>query len=285
MNITLGSDPELHLKDNELGRIVSSIHVLKRDKNNPIIIGKDVRLYHDNVLAEIAHPPVGSSEEAVSLWRGIFTSVREHLGSRYDLVAQASHIYDADQLQDKAARETGCNPNFDAYAEAVNPKVDFTDGLRTGSFHIHVGHPKLETMYQKADAIKLLDIYLGCASIIFDKDPTAQMRRKYYGKAGEFRHTSYGAEYRVLGNYALSSPELTKLVFDIAAYALTHVTHGTVKDVLKLANPFDVQKAINTNQPRLAEEIMDKAGMPHALLQRVKQRYEIHSIWKAWGLN
>jgi hypothetical protein len=202
MKITFGSDPELMLVDNQRGgKIVSSIPVLKKDKKDPIMLGNGVKLYADNVLAEIAHPPVNTSEEAVDKFRSIFAMVKEFLGSRHSLLAQSAHVYGLDELgpkkDDNWAWATGCNPNLDAYAERENPKVNFNDGLRTGSFHIHLGHEKLKTMFEKADAVKLMDVYIGCASILFDRDNTSPLRRQYYGRAGEFRATPYGVEWRV----------------------------------------------------------------------------------------
>lgn len=295
MKLTLGSDPEMHIFDNEKQKIVSSIPILKRDKHNPIQLAGGVKLYADNVLAEIAHPPVCSPDEGVSLFRTIFKSVREFLGSRYSLLAQAAHVYDKDELglptKDAAGEETnpawatGCNPNNDAYIERQNPRVDFRDGLRTGSFHIHVGHDKLVTMQDKAEAAKLLDIYVGCPSVIFDRDPTASSRRRYYGRAGEFRDTPYGVEYRTLGNYPLRTPEMTKLVFDLVCHACTHIEAGTVKDVLSIKNiQQSAQLAINGGDASIAKKVIDRSHTPASLIMRINQAYEVPSFEKAWGL-
>ncbi len=295
MKLTLGSDPELLMFDKEKKKIVSSIPILKRDKHNPIQLAGGVKLYADNVLAEIAHPPVQSSEEAVSMFKMIFASVREHLGSRYSLVAQAAHVYGQEELgertinhlgeEDNPAWATGCNPNNDAYMERENPKVDFRDGLRTGSFHIHLGHEKLVTMDDKAAAVKLLDIMVGCPSVIFDKDPTGLQRRRYYGRAGEFRSTPYGIEWRVLGNYPLRTPDMTKLVFDLVAHAAAHIEAGTVKDVLSIKNiQSQAQSAINSGEDTVARKVMERAHMPAALLMRINQAYEVPELEKAWGL-
>lgn len=283
--ITIGSDPELHLQDNETGKIVSAIPILKKDKHNPIVLSGGTKLYYDNVLAEISHSPVANAEDGVKKFREIFSNVQKFLGPRYTLLPQAAHTYDKDQLKDKTCWETGCNPNLDAYAEMENPRVEFKDGLRTGSFHIHLGHPKLKTMYEKADAIKMMDVYLGCSSVIFDKDPTAGKRRKYYGRAGEFRPTDYGLEYRPLGNYPLRTPAMTKLVFDLVEYCAGHVERGTVKDVINIKGIQKVtQWAINDNDPKEAMKVLDKAALPHALLERVKQTYEVPAFREAWGL-
>lgn len=284
--ITLGSDPELHLFDHERGRIVSSIPVLKTDKHDPILLPGEVRLYADNVLSEIAHPPVFTSDEAVAKFRDIFSLVRDYLGRRYSLVAQAAHTYDAEEVSHPKAREAGCNPNFDCYREEENPKLEFTDGMRTGSFHVHLGHEKLVTMTDKANAAKLMDVYVGCASILFDKDPTALARRKYYGRAGEFRPTDYGVEWRVLGNFPLRTPEMTKLVFDLVMWATSHIDNGTMLDVLKMNGiQHDTQLAINTCDASLARHVLVNAGLPHTLMSRAEREYATPAMEIAWGIN
>lgn len=286
MKITLGDDPEFHIKSNETGKVVSSIPIIKRDKNNPITFKGGVKFYSDNVLAEIAHPPVESSEDGVNLFRQIFGTIQDFLGLKYSLLPQASAYYDKDQLTDPKAIEVGCNPNYNAYVEAENPKVQFgKSGLRTGSFHIHLGHPELKSLYDKGDFVKLMDIYLGCASVIFDKDPTGPERRRFYGRAGEFRWTDYGIEYRVLGNYALRCPSLTKLVFDIATYAASHVTNKTVKDVIGIKGiQLKSQLAINTNNATAAKWVLVKAGMPTLLMSRVEADVKVGELNKEWAV-
>ncbi len=283
--VTFGSDPELHLFDNETKRIVSSLRILGRNKLDPIILGDGMKMYADNVLIEAAFPPA-LAETVVAMIRDVFTRMQEKLGARYSLLPKASHVYDPEELADPACWETGCNPNFDVYAEAMNLPADFKDGQRTGSFHIHVGNPLFDgnKMEMKAIAIRLMDVFVGCASVIFDKDESAPARRSLYGKAGEFRPTSYGAEYRVLGNYPLRSPETTKLVYDLVDYTMTHIHNKTDRDVLKAINPLEVQTAINTNDRTLALKVLDKAALPHKLLARVQQDYQMPAFNQAWSI-
>lgn len=284
MKLTLGYDPELMLIDNQRKKVVSAIPVLKRDKSDPIKLG-EARLYWDNVLAEFSHPPSFSPEEAVLTFRKIFSDILEYLGPRYSLLAQASHVYDDEELKDPVCWQIGCNPNSDAYRAAINEPAKFTSGLRTGSFHVHLGHEKLDDIYKKADAIKLLDIYVGCAAVLFDKDPTALARRQYYGRAGEFRPTEYGCEWRVLGNYPLRSMELTSLVFDLVAFAATKIEDNTIKDILNLPNIQQrAQLAINTGDRSVAEKVLSVAGLPAKLMGRVTREYQVSDLATGWAL-
>lgn len=91
-------------------------------------------------------------------------------------------------------------------------------------------------------------MYLGVPSVLKDDDTK---RRSLYGKAGCFRLTPYGLEYRVLSSYFLSSKA-----------TLTWVWSGITKAIIafnkqkKLAPANLVQKAINESDKELAEELI-----------------------------
>lgn len=65
--------------------------------------------------------------------------------------------------------------------------------------------------------VKLLDIFLGIPSVIIDPD---KERRKLYGRAGAFRLTKYGFEYRTLSSYMMSKDSILNLVWDLLSLAV-----------------------------------------------------------------
>lgn len=293
LKVTLGSDPELLLFDRHQNKIVNAIPVLGHDKHDPIDLGDGIKMYADNVLVEAAFPPAESKDGIVAMMREVFERMQRRLGDRYSLVPQASHVYDDSELgerhPDNVAWQSGCSPNFDVYERVANLPADFTSGLRTGSFHIHVGNAdydqkiksdKLLTIESKEQAIKLLDIYVGVPSVIFDRDPTSAARRALYGKAGEFRMTAYGIEYRVLGNFPLRSPAATALVFDLVDLALDHVRNGTEEACLSLYDPADVKRAINDHDIKTAELLC--AALPDNLREAIHQDFnaDFNSAWQ-----
>jgi hypothetical protein len=295
MELSWGYDPEQHLFDNEVGKIVSSILVLRQDKLDKIELGDGFSMYSDNMLTECASPPCRSTSDATCQLRTVFLRMQERLGSRYELVPQASHVYTQDQLvkvenPNVTNPETGkphvmdpfafgCDPNFDAYTERERKVKSPSDGLRTGSFHIHIGDRNigndplspLHGMRNKTNAIKMMDIFVGCASIIMDKDPTSPTRRQLYGRAGEFRPTDYGIEYRVLGNWFLRSPETVQTILDVAEHAMSVVWSGHAMDYLSTIHPLIVQHAINSNKPDVARMVLRKASIPSRLLYLVEK--------------
>lgn len=296
---SFGTDPEFHLWDEKLGRIVSSMPVLP-NKTYPVDLGDGIRTYSDNVLVEAAMPPSDSAFGIVDTIRLALKKMLHHLTDRYSLIAQASHVYLAEELKPYTHPtllngegkplvmdpwESGCNPNSDSYTGAQNKPANFNSGLRTGSFHIHVGHEELKPMSVKLDAIKLLDIYVGCPMVIADKDPTSLARRALYGRAGEYRPTPYGVEWRILGNYPLRSSELTLLVFELVEYTMGLIHRKESIDILRSSDFLKTQKAINTCDRDLAIEVLEAHGMPWRFLKRITETRTMPSdIRDGWGL-
>lgn len=262
---SFGSDPEVMLYDKHLKRVVSAIPILKQNKEDPVLLQDGVKTYYDNVMVEAAFPPVETRQDFVRTVGGALGLVQKFLGPRYQLLCQAAAIYDESELANTAAILTGCNPNLDVYSGTQNEPVKFVGGLRTGSFHLHIGHEKLADFHLKEALVMLLDIYLGCASVIFDKDETALTRRSLYGKAGEFRSTPYGIEYRVLGNWSLRSPLLVGMIWDLASHAISLIENDTAIDLIGKTDMEMVQEAINGCHRDLADMVLGTARVPMPL--------------------
>ena len=307
LNLTWGYDPEQHLFDNEQGRIVSSILVLRQDKMDPIELGDGIRMYSDNMLCECAAPPCRSTEEATNQLRTVFGRMKERLGPRYRLEAKAAHVYDEDQIvkvenpriihpetgkphvMDPFA--FGCDPNYDVYTTSERKVTPPNTGLRTGSFHIHIGDADMATREDspldgyrnKALAIRMMDIFVGCASVVMDKDDTTHIRKALYGKAGEFRQTSYGIEYRVLGNWFLRCPQATKAILDMAEHAMEVLRDGLAMDYVRSLSSETIQYAINNNNIPVAKTVLFSAGLPDRLWDAVDHDYTA-DIANGWGI-
>lgn len=278
---TLGADPEIMVVEAATGKVVSAIPLMRgHNKEKPVDLGDGIKMYYDNVLMEFAFPPSYGRGALVTKLRTAFHRGQQHIGKDYRFLPKAAHVYDMEQLSDKVSWEAGCSPNFDAYAETMNLPAEFKNGLRSGSFHIHIGSDdwknknayrsdKLLNSKSKHQAIRLLDMYVGVASVIFDKDETAQSRRALYGRAGEFRPTPYGIEYRVLGNYALRSPELTANVLDLVEHVLDVIRSGEEEEMMALVDAKDVREVINTGNKKGAEDLLKQAKLPDKLYKMI----------------
>jgi hypothetical protein len=291
LEVTLGSDPELMLFDIEQNKMVSAIKVLCNDKKTPTSLGDGILMYADNVLVETAFPPAKTKEDFIETIRKAFQRMQLALGRKFKLHPQAAFNFEKDQLDDKRAWESGCDPNFDVYLGRANERADFTSGLRTGSFHIHVGNQEWETNPEgllmsdesKGMAIRLLDIFVGVPSVIFDRDFSSGTRRKLYGKAGEHRPTPYGIEYRVLGNYALRNPEMVNLVVDLLDYALDQIRDNKAEELIRRMNSSMVQTAINENSTVAAMEVLKESKLPGYFFKRIWEDYRC-DMYREWNI-
>ena len=110
-----------------------------------------------------------------------------------------------------------CDKDYNAYTESENPKPDGEKTCgRSAGFHIHLGYNdhNIDTTLK---LIKLFDVYIGIPSIIYDRN---NMRRTLYGKAGAFRLTEYGFEYRVLSSAMYATEDLMNIVWNGITKAL-----------------------------------------------------------------
>lgn len=292
LSCTFGSDPELMLLNNNTGKMVSAIPVMNNTKHNPLVMRNGVRMYADNVLVEAAFPPSSSRWKAVDRIKDAFKQMREELSLKFSMVPKAAHVFDEDELSDPKAWEIGCDPNFDVWAGCANEIREFEDGLRTGSFHIHVGNrawPEktsghLLDFRSKVMAVKLMDIFVGVPSVIFDKDPSSKDRRKLYGRAGEHRQCEYGIEYRVLGPYALRDPDLVDLSLMLTEYAMSTLAAGEGPDILKSIPEQDIRRCINECDVELAKKIMEKSALPGFHVKRVLEDRNLNQDLSKWGI-
>lgn len=290
LKLTLGLDPEFMLMSSSMNRIVSAIPIMKNSKENPMLLDRGVRIYADNALLEAAFPPSNSRWECVDRIRDAVNQTQDALAKNLSLHPKASHEYDNDELKDKRAWEAGCDPSLDVWERQENPIKGFTSNLRSGSFHIHIGNRSwpesnegiLLNDESREMAVKLMDIYVGACSVVFDKDPTSKDRRKLYGKAGEFRRCDYGVEYRVLGPYALRSPDLTDLVFMLTEYAMSTLESGDAPDIIKAVPISLIKEAINNCNIDSAKEIMRISGLPNYYVKRVNEDRSLAANMNLW---
>lgn len=96
--------------------------------------------------------------------------------------------------------------------------------------------------------VRYMDVFLGIPSVVKDKD---KKRRSLYGKAGCFRLTDYGVEYRVLSSTMMSS--LSKLSF---VWRQLQKALKACQINYSLPSRDLVQKTINNSNVELAEQLI-----------------------------
>lgn len=219
IHFTIGADPELFLVSN--GDFKSSIGLVGGSKFAPRPLGERAGYFvqEDNVAVEFNIPPANTlAEFCDSIAYGVkkITEEVDKFGVKPEAIASA--LFPPTELASPAAQQFGCDPDFNAWKDGRrNPRPRAkSERLRSCGGHIHVGYPT-STNIDPLRAIQLMDLYLGVPSVLMDED---QQRRQLYGKAGSFRKTDYGFEYRTLSNFWLREPKLTEWAYTQTIRAL-----------------------------------------------------------------
>ena len=253
-NITIGADPELFIINEKTKKVVSSIGLIPGIKGDPYV-GEDMPsgfgLETDNILAEFNIPPVRdeiSFINNIEYMKNYIDKFVKDKNPDLGILCAASMNVPESELNSPEAKEFGCSVDYNVYTQSENPKPQgASTNLRSAGFHIHYGYCG-NNIGKSLKLIKYMDLYLGLPSVILDTD---NKRRTLYGKAGCFRLTSYGFEYRVLSSYMMSSTDLLEKVWEgisRATYAESHC--------MRLPLSSSIQTAINKGDKNLAEDLI-----------------------------
>jgi hypothetical protein len=210
MSITIGYDSEFHLLDTD-GKCVSAIGKIQGTKDKQYILDTGAGLHHDNVSLEIAFKPFDVFEDMERHIEKTLFEVRNIIHP-YTLDCSSSNVFTEDELNCPEAFELGCDPDFNAWKEDMNPiPTVVIEGLRTNGTHVHVGIEELANDFgSHCKFIRCMDESLGIWSLAVDTDIH---RRTMYGAAGAFRPKPYGLEYRTLGSFWILTTEHRKEVW------------------------------------------------------------------------
>lgn len=253
--VTIGADPELFIINEKTKKVVSSVGKIPGEKGNPYVaddMPTGFGLETDNILAEFNIPPVsdeGSFINNIEYMKQYIDKFVKNINPNYGILCAASKTVDKSQLQSPQAQLFGCDVDYNAYTESPNPKPEGSKtNLRSAGFHIHVGYdnPNIDSSLL---IVKYLDMYLGVPSVIYDKD---KRRRSLYGKAGCFRLTSYGVEYRVLSSAMMKDVKTLQFVWRQINKALAAASRGG-----RLVDSGYAMKAINESDTELAQKIIN----------------------------
>ena len=239
---TLGADPEMFVQQSlpgEQSSIISIHGLIPGDKRNPFPVNGGA-IQVDGMAAEINVNPARTRQEFMDNIRTVMDELQGHLPPFTQIVhglPVADFSADYMAMQPPEAVELGCEPDYNAWTGAVNPRPNGTALFRTASGHIHLGwDANVDNPYQDKEHFELccriakqMDYYVGIYSLLWDPD---NRRRDLYGKAGAFRAKSYGLEYRTPSTAWLAKPELQAWVFDASMKALTDYFNGDVAEDL-----------------------------------------------------
>lgn len=250
MNLTIGCDPEIFLRNPITGEFISSVHKIGGSKDYPMPIDEQGNaVQEDNVTVEFNTPPCQSAADFIkhiNINKDWIKQRASELG--LEMSIKASAVFSDEELDSYEAQTFGCEPDFNAWREGkVNPRPKADNpNLRSCGGHIHIA---LEKEDDPLEVIKAMDLYVGCMMLEFDIDSD---RRKLYGKAGAFRPKPYGVEYRTASNAWIETDERIQWAWDQTEKALAYARSGkgfTEDQGLK------IRQCINTSDLTLLEEL------------------------------
>ena len=283
----LGCDPEFFLKDKATGKVVPAplVGATKGDKANPETLGQHGAWQVDGLAMEFNITPSENLSTFANRTNQVLSMMRNRVDKMYDFDHSPTAYFtqeDFDKLTEKQL-ELGCDPDYDAYSGAENPRPEQVGFMRTAAGHIHIGwgqdipvdHP--DHLEHCRLLVRNLDALMGLPMVLFEGEEDAK-RRQMYGAAGAFRPKSYGVEYRTPSNvWVKDSAARTQMLTGVynTLYlmimipdALRSVLNGKEDEIRRCINQNDKKDAmalINTIYKRLG------AGLSRPLLNYVKQ--------------
>lgn len=259
MDILVGADPELFVRDKKTGKLVSGYGMVEGTKDNPQPVeGGAVQV--DGMALEFNIEPAANEEDFVDRIFGVKDQLQAMIGDNYELVATPVAEFGKRYInaQPEEARILGCDPDFNAYTGKPNETPDVETPFRTASGHIHVGwtegvdpmHPEhFEACCMFA---RQMDMFLGLQSYAWSDVDIEMKRRNLYGKGGAFRPKKYGMEYRTLSNAWLNKEDIVRHVYrqtvncfdNLVRWPETHPFELCEGIVRRLNNPKDFNYSV-----------------------------------------
>lgn len=251
---TIGADPEMFIINEKTDEVVSSIGIIPGEKGAPWTDPswpEGFGLEIDNILVEYNIPPARSKAQFVAYIEFMKSYIRDFvkgINKDYNILCASSRMVPETQLNNPIAQLFGCCPDFNCYTGSPNPrpKGDKTN-LRSAGFHVHYGYDNPDIDHSVA-MVKYFDVFLGLMSLLFDTD---RKRRSLYGKAGCYRLTSYGVEYRTLSSKMADNRQMLELIYD----GVVAATQAYEMDI-PTPNAIDVVNAINTSDVNAAKYLL-----------------------------
>ena len=251
----LGADPELFISRGQ-DLLTSQEIDLPGTKDMPHPLGKETFVQRDNAAVEFNIFPAENVNDFIS---SISTALNElksfcekrNFGEKLAIIPYGT--FSKQQLDHPETQRAGCEPDYNAWTGYPNPSPDISESLiRVAGGHIHVGIDH----FPRRKLVKAMDLFVGCPSILFDKD---EVRRKLYGKAGSYRPKPYGIEYRVLSNFWIEKDHLVKWVWNQTEKAIKFVENNLTLE----SHAKEIQQCINSCDTAILDNL-DKVYSIHA---------------------
>lgn len=154
----------------------------------------------------------------------------------------------------------GCSPSLSAYDEKPLSVDPMMVPFRMAGGHMHFTMPSPRDKQQNIISVKALDAVLGVICVSLFQRYDDPRRRMYYGKAGEYRNTKYGLEYRTLSNAWLLHPATYMFVWEVARRVVGSSFNTFSENGFTWwdASEEEIRECINNCDVALAHKILER---------------------------
>lgn len=279
--VFVGLDSEFFFVEPKLDVVVPA-HMLLPNKFDPKVVvedrtgaspdstGKGVALHYDGIQGEFS---AVESRNPQDVLRRIQVAVH-HIcelaeGQNLRVSLQGAIPVDIAKFDEypEDAVEFGCDADYISWLDGVENPISCAaedHAVRYAGTHLHLGVPEEEhdqhlirTLLEpesRIEIVKTLDFLVGNTAVLLDQAPESTLRRQLYGKAGTFRPTDYGVEYRALSSFMMVSPHLLPTLWALARESVRLVMEGRQEELFEEIFPGHIIQAINDNDYRLAKK-------------------------------
>lgn len=254
LNINVGCDPELFIKKN--GSIIGSEKVLSNGGVD-CIGGK---IIVDGIQAELnpeaSHCRVFLAQNISYAFQKLQDILKEDKTLELDFTTSVTVDQKEIESLSPENRVLGCTPSKSIYGKSglgVKDIKSFFERSLGGHIHLSGGDPLADgaiRSYEKMVAV--LDILVGNTCVLLDRNAGNVIRRKTYGRAGEYRTPAHGIEYRTLSSFWLKSYQLMSMVMGLSKQAVSIVASTHYDEFIATVDMDKIKEAINTNNFDLA---------------------------------
>jgi len=293
----LGGDPEFFIADKS-GTILAADNFFP-GKEDPITVSSrhgdyPSKLFFDGIQAEMAvsHNRCREyfADNIFGCWQRSFAN---NIPKDHNVVIRPSIKVSKSVIENAhpEARIFGCMPDYNAYTCTTNtPEMDASTHMyRYAGGHMHFGcsSPYLNENHEEYKiarteeghlrAVKFLDLIMALPTVLLDSSPGAKRRRAKYGKAGCFRPTPYGIEYRTPSCWWLRSPMTVSLAYGLGRLAWVMMCRGMDQEIRKAIGfpEEDVRGAIDESDKKTVLKIWD-ALRPYVALSSARFSNPLH---------
>lgn len=288
-NTATGWDPEVFVVD-ENNELIPAFKFLP-SKEDPFHISGmppcESKAYWDGFQAEFSTIPYSCHESGFNGiqagLRTVRTQARQKNPKAKLTIQSVFRLLDA-QLRgyDEKYVALGCKPSLSAYdTDPFTIDNPFELPYRMAGGHIHFGMrngaPSLERAKQLA---KFLDLIVGIPTVGMFAEIDDPIRRRYYGRAGEFRLPKHGLEYRTLSNAWMGHPSVGFVIMDLSRRAIGNLVDNFRFDSLGISEE-EVRDIIDSTDVEAARKLFQANSVIWKNL--ISSQYSAENAWERFS--